>query len=66
MVKNYHFNFLADEEFDNLLSEVLDKLNKDSKIKIRKSDFLRTAAYRICMELKSDTINSVEFLLNKK
>jgi len=69
MKKNYTFNFKADAEFKQLLEKALMKVEKDSEIpfnrQIHKSDFMRSAIKRICLEVLSGEIQSSILLYQK-
>ena len=64
MGKNYTYSFKGDLEFDNLLKEVLEKLKKEIKVRISKSDLIRVSVHRILMELKTGQLKSTVFFHN--
>lgn len=61
-VKNHKTSFNMDEELMDLLEECLNKVQSESKIKISKSDLLRTLLRQGLMELKTGEINKVQLL----
>ena len=66
MKKNYPCSFKIDKELDDLLNEILTKLNEESNIKIDKSNFIRASLKRICEELKYGSLSSAELLYRTK
>lgn len=65
MKKNNIISFKADTELLDLLNETLNKINSETNIKIKKSDFIRIGLKRLCFELKSGEIQSAEVLFSK-
>jgi hypothetical protein len=65
MVKNHRFSFAGDEEFSKLLKETLEKMNKESNVKISLSDLVVIGLHRICMEIKTGKLQTTTFLFNQ-
>lgn len=66
MKKNYPINFKADKELNELINEILNKLNKETNFDIKRSDLCRILLRRALMEIRSGTIQSKELLFNTK
>jgi len=62
MKKNYIISFKVEKDLDELINNTLTKLNKESTIKIVKSDFIRAALYRTIVEIKIGKLTAAEFL----
>jgi len=66
MKKNYPINFKADTELNNLITEILNKINKETNFEFKKSELCRILLRRALMEIKIGTIQSKELLFNTK
>jgi hypothetical protein len=66
MKKNYPLNIKIDLECNNLINEILAKLNKETNFDFKKSDLIRVLLNRGLMEIKTGSIQSKELLFNTK
>lgn len=58
-------SFKADTELLNLIEDTIKKLNSEVNLEIDRSDFIRIALTRLCLELKTGSLSSSEFLYKR-